>query len=297
MGDHARIGLDIWGDDDWLDLPPDAQHLYFVLKTLPPSFCGSGQWHPGRIAARARGWTVDAVCTSAQTLIDGLFLLIDVDTEEWLLRSWIKHDGLFKIPNMAVSMANARGALVSRVLRGVVVHEVQKLKVAHPDLGSWTRDQVAKMLTQKAVDPAVVAWPNVGLNPRLNPPPKGWVNPSSNPSPTGLPNPGANPGPTPAPSPAPSTPYSMGGSVDGVRHQRPQCTTHPYVNSKDACDDCRRRREWDIAREEALAEAKRLRHKVVVDCPECDDFGRRDDLSLCPKHPSLKDPIEHQEAM
>jgi hypothetical protein len=43
MRDHARVNLDIWGDDDWRDLTPPAQHLYFTLYTDPElSFCGAG---------------------------------------------------------------------------------------------------------------------------------------------------------------------------------------------------------------------------------------------------------------
>ncbi|CQD25355.1 hypothetical protein BN970_07157 [Mycolicibacterium conceptionense] len=127
--DHSEINLAIWGDDDWLDLTPPAQHLYFVLWTSPQlSYCGAGEWHPGRIAAMSKGWTAQSVEAAAAEISRELFLIIDTNTEEFLLRSWIKHDGLWRKPNMAVSMANARAALASRTLRGVVVHEVQKIK-------------------------------------------------------------------------------------------------------------------------------------------------------------------------
>jgi hypothetical protein len=292
MPDHARIGLDIWGDDEWLDLTPEAQHLYFVLKTQPPSFCGSGDWHPGKIAAKASGWTADAVRSAAQVLVDGLFLLIDVETEEWLLRSWIKHDGLFKVPNMAVSMANARSLLSSRLLRGVVVYEVKKLQVAHPDLTSWARDAVATMLTQKAVDPSEVEWPKVAPNPPSNPPPNGWVNPSA----TELPNPGVNPGPTPSPTPSPSTPLLHGGYESSEGHQSVEppsrCPTHiNWTEWVPACGACaaasRTAKQWrddEVARKrrtnEALAKARR-------DCPDCDPNGMVETptgLARCPKH-------------
>lgn len=168
--DHTRIHTDIWGDDDWLDLSPQAQHLYFVLTTWPPSLCGSGDWQPRKVAARARGWTVPDVLDAAEELVAGDFTLIDIDTEEYLLRSWIKHDGLYRVQNMAVSVANARAALASRTLRGVVVHEVLKLRKSEPNLDSWNRDPVQKMLDQKAVDPDEVDWSSPWDSPSVS----GW---------------------------------------------------------------------------------------------------------------------------
>ena len=144
--DHARINLDLWGNDDWLDLSPSAQHLYFVLWTSPQlSYCGTGDWHPGKIASKARGWTPADVELAAEELSHGLFLIIDTDTSEFILRSWMKHDGLWRTPNMAVSMANARADLASRMLRGVVVFEALKIRKREPTSPSWDRDAVAKM--------------------------------------------------------------------------------------------------------------------------------------------------------
>lgn len=105
------------------------------------------------------------------------------------------------------------------------------------------------------------------------------------------------PNPTPTPTVISNEITNGGGCATGVPHQRPQCRRHPHENSREACPDCQRRREWDQAAAEALAEAKRLRRKVVDDCTSCDDFGRLDDLSLCSLHEALKDPLPHQEAM
>lgn len=196
--DHARINLGIWGDDDYRGLTPAEQHLYFVLWTHPDlSYCGSGDWHPGRLASLAEGWTRSQVEFAAAGLSHKLFVLVDTDTDEFLLRSWIKHDGLWRTPNMAVSVANARAALASRTLRGVVVHEMRKIRDRNTQSGSWKRAAVVSMLEQSAIDPA-------DLDP-FNPGPNGGGNPGSNPTA----NPGsnswvenrANPGPTPAPAP------------------------------------------------------------------------------------------------
>ncbi|WP_064925057.1 hypothetical protein [Mycolicibacterium fortuitum] len=156
--DHTRINLDVWGDDEFLDLPVDAQSLYWTLWTSPDrTYCGAHWWHPGKLAQRASDWTVPRLEAAAAVLSERLFLVVDVDTEECLLRSWIKHDGLWRTPNMAVSMANDRAKLASRVLRGVVVHEVHKIREMEPASTSWERDQVRNLLGQRAVDPAELA--------------------------------------------------------------------------------------------------------------------------------------------
>lgn len=199
--DHTRINVDIWGDDDWLDLSPNAQHLYFVLYTGPPSFCGAGDWQPKKLAARARGWTAERVVDAAAELQDALFVLLDLDTDEYLIRSWIKHDTLYRVQNMAVSMANARAALASRKLRGVVVFEVSKLREAEPKLDSWTRDAVVKMLSQKAVDPTAEQWPSPSVSPSV----RGKASPSDSTRVTEEASPSGSGRATPSPAPTPNS--------------------------------------------------------------------------------------------
>ncbi|MDP7721812.1 hypothetical protein [Mycobacterium sp. TY814] len=179
--DHARIHLDIWGDDDWLDLPADAQCLYMTLYTSPGrTLCGAHEWSPSKLAQRAADWTVPRIEAAAETLSQQLFLIIDTDTDECLLRSWIKHDGLWRTPNMAVSVANARANLASRILRGVIVFEVLKLRAAEPKSTSWERPAVQSMLGQKAIDPASLEPFNGAHNPDPNGGRNGGVNPASN---------------------------------------------------------------------------------------------------------------------
>lgn len=199
--DHSRIHLDIWGDDDWLDVSPAAQHLYFVLYTWPPTLCGAGDWQPRKIAARSRGWTVPTILDAAEELVNGGFVLIDLDTEEYLIRSWVKHDGLYRVQNMAISVANARANLASRQLRGVVVHEVAKLRKAEPGLDSWNKDPVKKMLDQKAVDPSDTDWPSPWDSPSAS----SWARGKDRPDTTGEPSPSASTSPTPCPTPTPNS--------------------------------------------------------------------------------------------
>jgi hypothetical protein len=180
--DHARIHLDIWGDDDWLDLPADAQCLYMTIYTSPGrTLCGAHEWNAGKIGQRAADWTKERIEAAAEVLSERLFLIVDADTNECLLRSWIKHDGLWRTPNMAVSVANARANVASRTLRGVIVFELLKLRDAEPESSSWDRAAVQSMLKQKAIDPSLLE------------PFKSTANPTSNGASKGGPKGGSNP--------------------------------------------------------------------------------------------------------
>ncbi|ALA48818.1 hypothetical protein XFACTOR_70 [Mycobacterium phage XFactor] len=287
--DHSEINLAIWGDDDWLDLTPPAQHLYFVLWTSPQlSYCGSGEWHAGRIAAMAKGWTVQAVEAAAAELSRDLFLIIDTNTDEFLLRSWIKHDGLWRKPNMAVSMANARAALASRTLRGVVVHEVQKIKArneadakANSDVivsAGWQRDAVKELLSQKAIDPATLEPFTPGPTPSPTPP----LTPGPTPGPMvkqgdGV-NPPSNPGATPTPAPF-SFSNSLGGYVSTEGHQEPplRCPAHINHPNPPKCRDCADARRahdaWAAARKRDELTLRRAIKSAREACTECDANG------------------------
>lgn len=283
--DHTRINLDIWGDDEFRDLPVDAQNLYWTLWTSPDrTYCGAHDWRPGKLTQCAGDWTVERIVAAGAVLSQRLFLLIDEVTEECLLRSWIKHDGLWRIPNMAVTMANARSAVGSKMLRGVIVHEVMKLAKAEPDLSSWKRDEVVKMLSQRAIDPATVTPFTPLPTPPGTPPPTGRVTPGLTLS-DGV---GVNPPPNPAPTTATATSTTATSKKEGyvsrVPHQSAESVPPPYCNRHPngtdlrcgACADARR--AHDAATEAEYRRAKAERRDALArrqKCTECDSAGWR----------------------
>lgn len=295
-GEHTKMNRDIWSSDEFLDLSRNAQHLYFVLWTHPKrSFCGSVDWHPGRLAAFASDLTTDLVIESAIELARNLFVAVDLDTEEALVRSWIKHDGLYRQPNMAVAMAKDRAGLASRGLRGIVVHEVAKLVIAEPDLSGWKRDQVVSMLAQKAVNPTDFWAASPWANPTGNP----SVNPSGNPSVNPLSNPGVYPGPTTATTPTTQTPttkreggYESSEGYDAPETEEPptpnltgRCDRHRNDPTPPACVPCRdARKAKEAADDDLLTRLTAIRAEdarqsaitqnlAIADCGLCDDRG------------------------
>lgn len=305
--EYAPIRLDIWGDDDWTDLlSPAAQHLYFVLLTSPSlSYAGVGDWRPGRIAQSARGWSGRAVRAAAAELIEHLFIVVDEDTEEYLVRSFLKHDGLLKNPKTSVSFANAYADVASRTIRGVIVHQLARIRGNQPELKGWGVDRVAEILTRKTVDPASIPMPQgvaqeVGYGDRL---PQDYPIGLGEGLPQdlgesygeGLPQTqgeGLGVGSLPAPAPAPSS-SSKKGYVSTEGHQSDsseneppsKCPTHiddPNPPRCGACADARRRHDdWQstrrhgerqalVAEREARLDAERAE---IAACPLCDDRG------------------------
>ena len=149
--DHARVNLGIWNDPDFLALPPEPQHLYLMLWTSPDlSYCGVHDWRPGRIATRSAGFTPERIKAASDCLVARHFLVVDEVTEEALIRSWARFDGLMKQPKMAVSYATAYRAVYSNNIRAVLAHELAKIRQQSPNLTCWNDNRVSQILEHPA---------------------------------------------------------------------------------------------------------------------------------------------------
>lgn len=145
--DHARVNLTIWTDPDFRSLPPAAQHLYLTLWTAPElTYCGVHDWRPARLTGLSEGFTAEHIETVAACLEARYFLVIDRATEECLIRSWARFDGIMKQPRMAVSFVHAYAATASPVIRSVLVHELNKIRSESPELSCWLDKRVVEIL-------------------------------------------------------------------------------------------------------------------------------------------------------
>lgn len=200
--EYAQIRLTIWNDDDFRALTPPAQWLYFLLLTHPTlTMAGVGDWRPSRLAVLA-GADVDLIEDAAVELAQRLYVVIDQETEEYLVRSFHRNDDLLKMPNMATAAARAAVKVTSAGLRGVLVHELHRLRGERPDLKGWASKELLDFMGGHAVDPASRPCWNPSVNPSRNPSVKGSGNPSPNPSidPSG--NPSGNPSEKGFPNPS-----------------------------------------------------------------------------------------------
>lgn len=152
--EYANLRLDMLGDGDWRALSMPAQWLYKLLLTHPQTNrAGVCDWRPKRLAAMAAGLKAADVEAMAVELVDGFFIVVDEDTEEVAVRSYVKHDGVMKQPNMAVTMAKDWTGVASERIRSVIAFEVQKLKREQPDLPGWKSERhLETILSSSGVD-------------------------------------------------------------------------------------------------------------------------------------------------
>lgn len=151
--DRANINTGIWTDDEFIDISRDEQWLYFLLMTDPKlSYAGVTDWRPGRLAQRSSDSSKAEVEQIGAKLQAGRYIFIDEDTEEVLIRSFLRHDGLLKQPRLGVSMFNAYGAIASKNIRKVVIHELKRLHAEFPDWKAFGVDKVQELLKLSSAD-------------------------------------------------------------------------------------------------------------------------------------------------
>ena len=147
--DRANIFTNIWTDTDWRTLKGEEQHLYLLLMTHPDlSYSGVCDWRPGRLAKMRDDATRSDIERAGMALQSKRFILIDEETEEVLIRSYIRHDGVLKQPNLAVSFVNAYGAAASPEIRMLIIHELKRLVSEFPEWAAFKNDKVTALLKE-----------------------------------------------------------------------------------------------------------------------------------------------------
>lgn len=205
--EYARVRLGIWADPDFRSLTDPAQALYFRLISSPTiNLAGVADWRPKRIAALTAGMTAAQVEATASELSTAGYIVVDDATEEVLVRSFIRHDGLIKTPNIAASMVKDYAGVASPTLRGVIVHELTRLHDEDPAMKGWAT--ASKLLSHPAINPSVM--------PSGNPSTKESGNPSVMP----LPIPSGNGSHIPHPSSINPQPASTAPAGDRKRPAR-----------------------------------------------------------------------------
>lgn len=153
--DRANINTDIWNDDDFRSLSAGAQLLYFQLLTSATlTYAGVADWRPNRLAALASGRSASEVRSAGEELSEGLYIVTDEDTEEVLIRSFMKHDGLLQKPNVAKAMVKAYDRVYSLTLKGVIVHELNRLHEQFPEWKAFEVEAVLDVMGNRSVNPS-----------------------------------------------------------------------------------------------------------------------------------------------
>jgi hypothetical protein len=148
--EYARIRTSIADDPDLEELSLEAQWLYFRVILPDPTLSSVGvmDWRPRKLIRKASNSSFDVILGAAAELERARFLLFDLETEEVLVRTYVRNDELLRNPKMAGSVIKAFGAVASKELRAAVVTEIARVRADHPDFSSWTHKDTAAGLSR-----------------------------------------------------------------------------------------------------------------------------------------------------
>ncbi|MCP2204000.1 hypothetical protein LX90_007729 [Lentzea flava] len=139
--EHARILTAIWRDDDFRALSPEAQRLYFLLLSQPT--INQAGVLPLTVSRWARGCSATSVADIEAALAEldrARFAVVDADTDEVLVRAFLRKDGVAKQPNVLKAAFRYALAVESPRLRAVLAAELRRLDHVHADAVADTLD-------------------------------------------------------------------------------------------------------------------------------------------------------------
>ena len=91
---------------------------------------------------------------------------------------------------------------------------------------------------------------------------------------------------------AAAPPPSHSQTANGKPTYHPRCAKHIHDEYPPACGGCGQAREAAKASAQTAEEREAERRGRIRDaidaCPDCDPWGRLDDLSDCPQHPNFR---------
>mgnify|MGYP003501727812 FL=1 len=165
---HARLLLSIWDDKDFTALDPAEQIVYLgICSSRDLSWAGVAPLLPKRIVRNSRGQTERKVMAALDRLERDRFLVIDTDTDEMAVRTFIRHDEVMRQPNVVKAMGAALDRVHSEHLREVIMDEIGRDYYEHPTYAGWNA----------LADGFPKVWAQVQE--------RGFGNPSANPLPKG----------------------------------------------------------------------------------------------------------------
>src|SRR5690554_4053271 len=125
---EARISVEIWDDLEFIALSPLAQRMFiFLFSQRDMNYLGLLPLRERRWASRSAGLTVDAVRAALEELEAARFVVIDDDTEELLVRSFMRRDEVYRQPQLIRSARDALPMVVSLRIRAALAEELERI--------------------------------------------------------------------------------------------------------------------------------------------------------------------------
>ena len=136
--EHARLLVSTWDDPDIRALTQAQQAVYFQhVSHRDLSRCGVMPFLPERLIPLSKDATRAGIARSVAELERRRFLVVDRDTAEVLVRTYIRHDRLLKVPNVTKAMVRAISQVHSRKIVTAIEREIVALLRDEPDMPGW----------------------------------------------------------------------------------------------------------------------------------------------------------------
>lgn len=126
--DFGRILSRIWDDKDFLALESGPQRLYCFLVTQ------ANLNHAGLLPMTLRKWakkapdlTPEVVLRDLRALAAARFVVVDEDSEEVLIRTFIRNDNVYKMPRVMGSAVSGALEIESHRLRRALLLEMDRI--------------------------------------------------------------------------------------------------------------------------------------------------------------------------
>lgn len=128
MSDYGKLMARIWSDKDFTALNAREQQVFMLLLSYPTRNLA------GVLPVTLRRWanatadaTQDTVRAALVRLAETRFVVIDWDTEEALVRSYIRNDEVYRQPNLMKACIKDVLKIESQVLKNAVAAELNRL--------------------------------------------------------------------------------------------------------------------------------------------------------------------------
>lgn len=157
--EYAKILTRIWADSDFKRLSAEAQRLYFQVISQPDISMA------GVVTLAEKRWSLQVADCDEEHIVAALhelegrrFLVVDRETQEVLVRSFVRSDECWKSPTSMKGVDSAVRAVLSDGLKAVLRDEILRIDLSKlPDkvsekTGRSTRDYVGGIVRGIADD-------------------------------------------------------------------------------------------------------------------------------------------------
>lgn len=159
--DHARMQTALWGpESDFRTLTMEAQWAYQMLCQQDAlTYAGVLDYRPGRLSVLAKNSTPRKIEHAIEQLRQARYVVLDQVTEELVVRSYVRHDGVMDRVNMGKAVGRALAKVVSTEIHTVIITELARLYTDEPHkagftgLGEFCPDVMTKVLAMTSTIP------------------------------------------------------------------------------------------------------------------------------------------------